>query len=192
MMTVDCSPGTATRRRPAGDVDSWLAQLGTLHLALLKKKNWFFLMKTALECGRAWARAVGDPQGRRPPIVYSEQPPHALSPARPTAQSGSGAAVLAGRACLRSSWALLPPPAPGGCPRSVFQTKSGVCVWGGGGTRWRRWPKRQKVPRRRPSPGREQKGSLVLPVPVIICGRLAESPADLCLISAERLLGGPL
>lgn len=156
-------------------------------------------MKTALEHGRAWARAVEDPQGRRPPIVYSEQLPHTLFPARPSAQSGSGAAVLSGRACAAqlepasgSSSALLSPPAPGRRPRSVFQTKPGGRGGGRGGTQRRWWPKRQKVPRRRPSPGREQKGSLVLPVPVIICGRLAESPADLCLISAECPLVGLL
>lgn len=96
-------------------------------------------MKTALEHGRAWARAVEDPQGRRPPIVYSEQLPHTLFPARPSAQSGSGAAVLSGRACAAqlepasgSSSALLSPPAPGRRPRSVFQTKPG----GGGRERW--------------------------------------------------------
>lgn len=142
MMAVDCPPGAAGRRLPAGD-----APFSVI------KKNWFFLTKTTLEHGRAWARAVEDPQGRRPPIVYSEQLPHTLFPARPSAQSGSGAAVLSGRACAAqlepasgSSSALLSPPAPGRRPRSVFQTKPGaggkgeVGLGGGGGPSGRRSP----------------------------------------------------
>lgn len=119
------------------------------------------------------------PAGPPPSDCAFRAPPRALLPSPRTSQSGSGASSPSER-----PWVSLTLPGKflsPSLPTRPWQLPQ-ICVLdptgGRGGTQWW-WPEWQKVPRRRPSPGGEHKGSPVLPDPRISCGRLADSPAGL-------------
>lgn len=147
-----------------------LARLGAPHSVLLK--NRFSLIKAALARQPSSGWAVGDPQGCLPSDRVFRAAPHALFPSLCSPQSGSGTIPPAVCAYARAAWISSAPARP----TSPWQVPQ-ICPPG-------------RASRERWDPGllaRVAEGlwegtspgntrAPILPVPRIICGRVANSP----------------
>lgn len=163
-------PPNAPPPADASRLGTQLARLGAPRSVLLKNRFSLIKASPAQQPSSGWA--VGDPQGCLPSDRVFRATPRALFPSLCSPQSGSGTIPLSGL-CIRWSRVDFLGPRTPHLPRQVPQ----ICPPGRASRK--RWgpglvARVAEGPREGTSPGNTR--APILPIPRIICGRVANSP----------------